>query len=86
MAAEDPEELERAMAEAVAAEDFEAAAALRDRLEARRGGSRVRRPELGAMGLGTERPAHVPPAGWVKPRRPDPMTAGNKRGGRRRKP
>ena len=83
---DDLEALRRAMAQAVAAEDYEAAAALRDRLEALRGGSRVRRPEPGAMGLGTERPAHVPPAGWVKPRRPDPMTSGNKRGGRRRKP
>ena len=82
---ESREALERAMAQAVAAEDFEAAAALRDRLEALRG-SRVRRPEPGAMGLGTERPAHVPPAGWVKPRKPDPMTTGNRRGGRRRKP
>ncbi|HEX8568899.1 MAG TPA: UvrB/UvrC motif-containing protein [Caulobacteraceae bacterium] len=84
---DDVEALRRAMAEAVAAEDYEAAAALRDRLKAAEGGrSRVRRPEPGAMGLGTERPAHVPPAGWVKPARPDPMTAGNKRGGRRRKP
>ena len=90
---ESAEALERAMADAVAAEDFERAAALRDRLEALRGGaspgsggSRVKRPEPGAMGLGTERPAHVPPAGWVPPRRPDPMTTGNKRGGRRRKP
>ena len=84
--AEDMEALRRAMAEAVAAEDYEAAAALRDRLATAEGGSRVRRQEPGAMGLGTERPAHVPPAGWVKPAKPDPMTAGNKRGGRRRKP
>ena len=86
MAAEDVEALRREMAQAVAREDYEAAAALRDRLEAAEGGSRVRRQEPGAMGLGTERPAHVPPAGWVKPQRPDPMTAGTKRGGRRRQP
>ena len=86
-AEEDAETLRRAMAEAVAAEDYETAAALRDRLKAAEGeASRVRRPEPGSMGLGTERPAHVPPPGWVKPPRPDPMTAGNKRGGRRRKP
>ena len=86
--ADDVAALREAMARAVAEEDFEAAAALRDRLEALTAGSgsRVRRQEPGAMGLGTERPAHVPPAGWVKPQRPDPMTAGNKRGGRRRKP
>ena len=86
---EDVEALKQAMARAVAEEDFETAAALRDRLEALAGGaggSRVRRQEPGAMGLGTERPAHVPPAGWVKPRRPDLMTTGSKRGGRRRKP
>ena len=86
MTAEDLEALRRAMAQAVAAEDYETAAALRDRLKAAESGSRVRRREPGAMGLGTERPAHVPPPGWVKPQRPDPMTAGTKRGGRRRKP
>jgi hypothetical protein len=90
MAAEGDEAaaLRAAMARAVAEEDFEAAAALRDRLKALAdgGGSRVRRQEPGAMGLGTERPAHVPPPGWVKPQRPDPMTTGAKRGGRRRKP
>ena len=87
--ADDIAALMEAMARAVAEEDFEAAAALRDRLEALTGaggGSRVRRQEPGAMGLGTERPAHVPPAGWVKPHRPDLMTTGSKRGGRRRKP
>ncbi len=88
---DDPEALERAMARAVAEEDFEAAAALRDRLKlaggaSQRAGPRVRRQEPGEMGLGTELPAHIPPPGWVKPQRPDPMTAGTKRGGRRRKP
>jgi hypothetical protein len=86
MAAEDVEALRRAMAQAVADEDYEAAAALRDRLKVAEGAPRVRRQEPGSMGLGTERPAHVPPAGWVKPQRPDLMTTGTKRGGRRRKP
>ena len=87
MAGDEIEELRRAMAHAVAEEDFAAAAALRDRLEALGGGgARVRRQEPGAMGLGTERPAHVPPQGWVKPQRPDLMTTSAKRGGRRRKP
>jgi hypothetical protein len=38
------------------------------------------------MGLGTDQQAHRPPAGWVPPPKPDPMTAGHRRGGRRSKP
>ncbi len=78
-------ELERRMAAAVAAEDFEGAAALRDEIARARGGSRVRKLPPGEMGLGTDRPAHVPPPGWVKPPKPDLLTSGTRRGGRRRK-
>lgn len=83
-------ELKKAMAEAAAREDFEAAAALRDEI-GRLIGSAGREPEAnlvhkpppGAMGLGTNLPVAERPAGWRKPKRPDPFTT-NRRGGRRR--
>jgi hypothetical protein len=37
------------------------------------------RQQPGAMGLGTSQQRVVPPAGWVKPKKPDPMTKGRKR-------
>jgi hypothetical protein len=77
--------LEAQMARAVEAEDYEAAAALRDRIAALKAESGVRRPPPGEMGLGTERPRHIPPEGWVRPAKPDPMTRGSRPGGRRRK-
>jgi hypothetical protein len=80
-------DLERRMAEAVAAEDYEAAADLRDAIEAFRSGgagSKLRRTAPGAMGLGTSDPAYKPPEGWVRPTRPSPMTGSHKpRGGKR---
>lgn len=80
------EDLERRMAAAVEAEDFETAAHLRDRLKALPvGNSYLRRQVPGAMGLGTDTPAHNPPQGWIPPARPDPMTANHKPGARRRK-
>jgi hypothetical protein len=82
------EELERCMAEAVQAEDYEAAALLRDRLTALRGGvlgSYFKRQTPGAMGLGTDQQAYQPPKTWTRPKKPDPMTSGHKPGGRRRK-
>ncbi len=78
-------ELERSMGAAVEAEDFETAAALRDEIARLRSGSRLRKLPPGEMGLGADRPAHVPPEGWVKPQKPDLLTAGTRRGGRRRK-
>lgn len=79
--------LEAEMARAVADEDYEIAAALRDRIEAMREGratgSMLRRQEPGKMGLGTDQQSYLPPEGWVKPKRPDPMTKGHKPGGRR---
>jgi hypothetical protein len=84
--AETIEELEQAMAAAVEAEDYEAAALLRDRIKALRGGtSYFKRQTPGAMGLGTDQQAYQPPEGWSPPKKPDPMTAGHKPGGRRRK-
>lgn len=79
-------ELERRMAAAVAEEDFEAAARLRDALALMRGESplppsRLRRQEPGAMGLGTDQQVFKPPRGWAAPKPPDPMTRGR---GRRR--
>lgn len=78
-------DLERRMAEAVAADDFETAADLRDAIAVfRDGGSKLRRTTPGAMGLGTSDPAHVPPKGWVRPKRPSPMVGVHRpRGGKR---
>jgi hypothetical protein len=79
--------LERRMAEAVAAEDFEAAARLRDRiavLKAEGDQTLFRRQTPGRMGLGTDQQVLAPPKGWKPPRKPDLMTANIKpRGGKR---
>jgi hypothetical protein len=77
-------ELERRMAAAVAAEDFETAARLRDAIALMDGDrpmppSRLRRQQPGAMGLGTSEQVFVPPKGWVPPKPPDLMTTGKKR-------
>ncbi len=37
-------------------------------------GSKLRRQEPGAMGLGTSEAVPLKPAGWKPPRKPDPMT------------
>ena len=76
-------DLQRRMTEAMDAEDYEAAADLRDQIRKLRGepsvpGSRLRRQEPGRMGLGTDQQAMAPPTGWTPPRRPDPMTSGFK--------
>jgi hypothetical protein len=92
-------ELEEEMAQAVASEDFETASALRDQIELIRRDLRVmeqpngdapqasylRRQEPGKMGLGTNQSSYKPPEGWVPPQKPDPMTAGHSKGGRRAK-
>jgi hypothetical protein len=36
------------------------------------------------MGLGTDQQVYAPPPGWVPPKKPDPMTAGHSKGGRRK--
>jgi hypothetical protein len=71
------ETLERRMADAVAAEDFEAAARLRDELAVLKG-SLFRRQVPGRMGLGTDQQVMTPPKGWKKPNKPDLMTANTK--------
>ena len=87
MSDDDIEALERRMAEAVAAEDYEAAARLRDRiaaLKAKDCGTMFRRQTPGRMGLGTDQQVMAPPKGWKPPKKPDLMTSNTKprRGGR----
>lgn len=86
-AEDERERLERRMAEAVAAEDFETAARLRDRiaaLDAAGEASLFRRQTPGRMGLGTDQQVLQPPKGWTAPKKPDPMTSNTRprRGGR----
>jgi hypothetical protein len=66
--------LEGEMLAAVTREDFERAARLRDEIAALKGGSQVRKPPPGEMGLGTQVPVVEPPKGWKRPRKPDLMT------------
>jgi hypothetical protein len=80
---DDPEELMRLMDQAVAGDDFEGAARLRDRIAALPG-SRLRSQQPGAMGLGTDTPEHRRPEGWVPPKKPDLMVGSTKTGGRRK--
>ncbi len=81
----DIEDLRRRMEEAAAALDFETAKRLRDQISLLRAGGEVAdtegltRQQPGAMGLGTSQQRVVPPEGWVKPKKPDPMTKGRKR-------
>jgi hypothetical protein len=80
------EDLERRMAEAAAAGDFETAALLRDAIaRIRSGESGLREQQPGKMGLGSSQERYL---GADKRRallkRPDPMTSGHKPGGRRR--
>ena len=87
MSDDDIEALERRMAEAVAAEDFETAARLRDRiaaLEGKAGESLFRRQVPGRMGLGTDQQVMAPPKAWKRPKKPDLLTSNIKprRGGR----
>lgn len=48
-------------------------------------GSRIVRPSLDDMGPGTDRAEPLGPEGWSRPERPDPMTKGHRKGGRRGK-
>ena len=81
------EDLRQEMEAAAAALDFERARALRDRINLLRGGaddvevdtSDLVRQQPGAMGLGTSQQRMTPPEGWVKPKKPDPMTKGRSR-------
>lgn len=89
--------LQQRMDEAILALDFEEAGRCRDRINAIRGGATaaeaeeadfagLRRQEAGAMGLGTSQQRVSPPEGWRAPPKPDPMTSGHSRRGRRRDP
>ena len=87
------DELERlrvAMEAAAAGQDFELARHYRDRIALIRGGASaaaaaaadtegLRRQQPGAMGLGTSQQKMTPPKDWTPPKKPDPMTAGNRR-------
>lgn len=76
------------MERAAAAMNFEEASRLRDQISLLRLGngenasidaSGFTRQHLGAMGLGSSQPTVTPPAGWVRPNKPDPMTANRSR-------
>ena len=87
MVEDDLHTLERRMAEAVAAEDFEGAARLRDRiatLKAKGGDSLFHRQTPGRMGLGTDQQVLAPPKGWKPPKKPDLMTSNIKPRGHKR--
>ncbi len=86
MSEDEMAELRRRMETAVADEDFEAAARLRDQIAALAKGdadSLFRRQVPGRMGLGTDQQVLQPPKGWKPPRKPDLMTSNTKprRGG-----
>lgn len=86
------DDLRLAMEQAAAAMDFEEASRLRDqisvlRIAAGKAGvgaeaidtSGLTRQQPGAMGLGTNQQSVTPPAGWVRPEKPDPLTANRSR-------
>jgi hypothetical protein len=66
--------LEKQMADAVANEDYEAAARFRDAIRELRGEVEAKKPPPGSMGLGTNVPVVEPPKGWRRPKKPDLMT------------
>jgi hypothetical protein len=83
-------ELQRRMARAVADEDFEQAARLRDQIKALHAkdlgqGTMFKRQVPGRMGLGTDQQVvFQPPEGWKPPKKPDLGVTNSKprRGGR----
>jgi len=86
-------DLERRMAAAAEAMDFEEARRLRDQINLIRGGatydeaaktdtSDLTRQKSGAMGIGTSQSTPVKPDGWKPPKKPDVMTAGRSRRGK----
>ncbi|RAK67431.1 UvrB/UvrC motif-containing protein [Phenylobacterium kunshanense] len=79
------EDLERRMAEAAEAGDFETAALLRDAIaRIRSGESGLREQQPGRMGLGSSQERYVgADRKKALPKKPDPMTSSHKPGGRR---
>lgn len=86
------DKLRLAMERAAAAMDFEEASRLRDRISVLRltdgeaeiegvdiDTSGLTRQQPGAMGLGTSQQTMTPPDGWVRPKKPDPLTANRSR-------
>jgi hypothetical protein len=71
MGEDDRAQLERRMARAVADEDFELAARLRDQIAALDKGTMFKRQVPGRMGLGTDQQVFQPPQGWKPPKKPD---------------
>lgn len=79
------EDLERRLAEAEAAGDTETAELLRGAIaRIRSGESNLREQRPGKMGLGSSQERYRT-SGRPLPKKPDPMTAGHKPGGRRSK-
>jgi hypothetical protein len=79
------DDLERRMNEAVAAEEFETAAALRDAISRIRSGeSNLREQQPGRMGLGSSQERYATEGAQRLPKKPDPMTTGHKPAGGRR--
>ncbi|MDP1730223.1 MAG: UvrB/UvrC motif-containing protein [Devosia sp.] len=75
--------LEQQMRQAAEAEDFEAAARLRNEIAELKGleaPQLARKPPPGQMGLGTHLPVVAPPKGWKRPNKPDPMTSRTTKG------
>ncbi|MBM3929153.1 MAG: excinuclease ABC subunit B [Sphingomonadales bacterium] len=80
-------DLQNRMDAAAAALDFETARRLRDEISLLRAGgdaadadtSGLTRQQPGSMGLGTSQARYSAPEGWVKPKKPDPMTKGRGR-------
>lgn len=78
--------LEKQMGDAVAREDFEEAARLRDKITEMRGEggeSLVRKPPPDQIGMGSGVPVVQRPRNWRPPRKPDPMTKNVKPRGKR---
>ena len=81
-------ELQEQMDAAAAALDFEEAGRLRDLIAlARQTGADpatietagLQRQQPGNMGIGSEKPVPTRPEGWVKPKKPDPLTRNRSR-------
>lgn len=88
------QDLRREMEAAAARKDYEEAGRIRDRISLLRTAGKTQddlefdptgllRQQPGAMGLGTSQQRVTPPKGWKPPKKPDPMTLGRSRRGKR---